>query len=111
MCLKSYITEAEHARVVSLAEQCGLSVSELVRRVVLGQAVNSKMDRQSFLDLLQINADLGRLGGLFKFALSDDSPKIVTPAELRSVLHQIEDCQEEMRKLIRVTEQVVIKRK
>ena len=110
VCLKSYITEAEHARVVSLAEQCGLSASELVRRVVLGQTVNSKVDRQSFLDLLQINADLGRLGGLLKFGLSDESPKVVTPAELRRVLHEVEDCQEEMRQLIRVTEKLVLNR-
>ncbi|MCT4625695.1 hypothetical protein [Halodesulfovibrio sp.] len=110
VCLKSYVTESESDRIVALAKQCGLSVSELVRRVALGQEVNTKVDKEAFLSLLKVNADLGRLGGLLKFALTAEARKVASHREIRELLHQIEDRQEEMRHLIRITEKAVLNR-
>lgn len=110
VCMKSYMTESERDRIAALAEQCGLSVSEFMHRVVLGQEVNSKMDKEAFLNLLKVNADLGRLGGLFKLALTDGVKKIASHKEVRRILHQIEDRQEELRQLISTTEHIVLKR-
>lgn len=110
VCLKSYVTESESDRIVALAKQCGLSISELVRRVALGQDVNTKVDKEAFLSLLKVNADLGRLGGLLKFALTAEARKVASQREIRELLHQIEDRQEEMRQLIRTTEKAVLNR-
>lgn len=110
ICMKSYMTESERDRIAALAEQCGLSVSEFIRRVALGQEVNSKTDKESFLDLLKVNADLGRLGGLFKLALTEKVQKVISYKEIRRVLHQIEDRQEELRRLILLAEEVLLKR-
>lgn len=110
ICMKSYMTESERDRIAALAEQCGLSVSEFIRRVALGQEVNSKTDKESFLDLLKVNADLGRLGGLFKLALTEKVQKVISYKEIRRVLHQIEDRQEELRRLILLAEEVLLRR-
>ena len=110
VCMKSYMTEAERDRIAALAAQCGLSVSEFMRRVVLGQEINSKVDKEAFLDLLKVNADLGRLGGLFKLALTENPRKVTSHREVRRILHEIEDRQEELRQLIRLTEQAVLNR-
>ncbi|WP_082936431.1 plasmid mobilization protein [Halodesulfovibrio spirochaetisodalis] len=110
VCMKSYMTEVERDRIAALAEQCGLSASEFMRRVVLGQEVNSKVDKEAFLNLLKVNADLGRLGGLFKLALTDSVNKVVSYREVRRILHQIEDRQEELRRLISIAERVILKR-
>lgn len=56
--IESYITKEEHEKVVSLAQQCGISVSELIRRLALGQELNSKVDKEAFLDLLKVNQTL-----------------------------------------------------
>ncbi|MEZ6853082.1 plasmid mobilization protein [Halodesulfovibrio aestuarii] len=110
VCMKSYITESERDRIAALAEQCGLSVSEFIRRVALGQEINSKIDKEAFLDLLRVNADLGRLGGLFKLALTENARKVTSHREMRRILHEIEDRQEELRQLISTTEKVVLNR-
>lgn len=108
--IESYITREEHEKVVSLAQQCGISVSELIRRLALGQELNSKVDKEAFLDLLKVNADFGRLGGLFKLALTEKVRKVASHTELRRILHEIEDRQEELRQLIKLIEKVVLKR-
>ncbi|MFA9394756.1 MAG: hypothetical protein ACERJ1_08580 [Halodesulfovibrio sp.] len=110
VCMKSYMTESERDRIAALAEQCGLSVSEFMRRVLLGQEINSKIDKEAFLDLLRVNADLGRLGGLFKLSLTENARKVTSHREVRRILHEIEDRQEELRQLISVTEKAVLNR-
>jgi len=46
-----------------------------------------------------VNADLGRLGGLFKYYLAQGF-KNVPPSEIRKVLHDIEDRQRQLRPVI-----------
>ena len=100
ICLKSYLTAKDYSQIVDISQQCGLSVSELTRRVLLGQEISSKVDRQAFIDLLHVRADLGRLGGLLKLWLSDDTKAKDYTANVRSVLHEIEARQAEMKPLI-----------
>ncbi|SDP01819.1 plasmid mobilization protein [Desulforhopalus singaporensis] len=99
ICLKAYITQDEHDRIKQLAEQTGLSISEYVRRVLSGSRVDSRIDQTAFLAALKVNADLGRLGGLFKLYLSQDRT-IVDPEKIRKVLFEIEDRQDELRPII-----------
>lgn len=100
VCLKAYLTPEEYEFVVDFSGRCGLSISEMTRRVLLGQEISSKVDRQAFLDILKVNADLGRLGGLLKLWLSDDVKSFGLSRDVRPVLREVEKRQAEMKPLI-----------
>jgi phosphate uptake regulator len=53
------LSEPEYSRVLDELEVCGLTVSALARRRILGQSVASRAD-------LAVLAELRRLGGLLK---------------------------------------------
>nr|WP_319490977.1 CopG family transcriptional regulator [uncultured Desulfobacter sp.] len=98
-CLKSYVTAEERAKIQQLSKQTGLSVSDYIRRILTGQSIESRLDQEAFLSALKVNADLGRLGGLFKYYLAQGF-KNVPPGEIRKVLHDIEDRQRQLRPVI-----------
>ena len=97
--LKSYVTEKEYSQIKLLAKQTGFSVSEYIRRILTGQKIESRLDQEAFLSALKVNADLGRLGGLFKYYLTQGF-KNVPPSEIRKVLHDIEDRQRQLKPVI-----------
>jgi len=94
---KTYLTPEEYAQVAARAKQTGLSVSTFVKRVCLGQELRTKTDQQAVLALLKSNADLGRLGGLFKMALSEGKSGALT-FNFRGLLRQIEKSQAQVEK-------------
>ena len=93
--ITTYLTEEEYQCMIQAAVQAGLSVSEYVKRVCLGHSVTSTVDYQAVLALTKANADLGRLGGLFKMSLSEGSAGNSSP-EIRSILKSIEISKEHM---------------
>ena len=97
--LKSYVTKKEYSQIKELAKQTGFSVSEYIRRILNGQRIESRLDQQAFLCALKVNADLGRLGGLFKYYLAQGF-KNVPPGEIRTLLHDIEDRQRQLKPVI-----------
>lgn len=97
--LKSYVTKKEYSQIKQLAKQTGFSVSEYMRRILTGQRIESRFDQEAFLSALKLNADLGRLGGLFKYYLAQGF-KNVPPAEIRKVLDDIEDRQRQLKPVI-----------
>lgn len=91
-------TNEERANVDALADQVKLSVSELLRRLALGQRLPNPNDfagAQAIRDLLKINADQARLGNLLKLALNEiDGP--VNPAmvaRIDGLVVEIQDIQ------------------
>ena len=64
--------EAEHAMIKAGAEATGLSMSAFLRHVGVGYPVRSIVDLRQVAELVKINADLGRLGGLLKLWLAGD---------------------------------------
>lgn len=56
-----------------MALSAKLSVSAYIKKLCLGYEVKSKEDKTAILELAKVSADLGRLGGLFKLALSEKS--------------------------------------
>ncbi|MCW9033514.1 MAG: ribbon-helix-helix protein, CopG family [Alphaproteobacteria bacterium] len=67
-------TQEERVRVDKLAAQLRLSRSELMRRLVLGYHIPKADDFvawEGIRDLLKVNADLARLGNLFKLAIEE----------------------------------------
>lgn len=95
--LKSYITEDELARIRESSQRTGLSVSEFVRRVCLGLRVESREDQKARLELLKVNADLGRLGGLLKQSLAAGHDK----DQVYALLRKIDACQLELKAKVR----------
>ncbi|SDP35740.1 plasmid mobilization protein [Desulforhopalus singaporensis] len=95
----SHVTPEEHQRIKQFAQQAGLSVSEYTRRILTGTKISSRVDQAAFLAALKVNADLGRLGGLFKYFLSQGRT-FIDPAEVRQLLSEIEERQNELRPII-----------
>ncbi|CZP18802.1 conjugal transfer transcriptional regulator TraJ [Legionella pneumophila] len=62
----------EEISIKSNAAQAGLSIAEYLRRVGQGHPIQSAIDKDYILQLSKINADMGRLGGLFKLWLTQD---------------------------------------
>lgn len=105
-CIKSYVTIEEHEQLQKIAEQSGLSVSEYIRRVATNRPIASMVDNQAFLAALKVNADLGRLGGLFKHYISQGF-KNVSPGEIKSLLHQIDLRQRDLSPIISKIRQIL----
>lgn len=95
--LKSYLTPDELDQVIESSEQTRLSLSEFARRVCLGVRIESREDQQVRLELLRVNADLGRLGGLLKRALAEGHDKM----SVIRLLRQIDQTQMELRDKVR----------
>ena len=65
----AYVTPDEYAKIKTLAEQTGLTISEYIRRTSLGHRIESRVDQKAIADLLKLKAELAKQGGLFKLAL------------------------------------------
>jgi len=91
MALYSCVSPEEHATISANAKQAGLSQSTYIKRICLGQPTPSLEKQHTRRDLLRINADLGRLGGLFKLCLSEkQGPLVALHQEVRRILREIE---------------------
>ena len=86
----TYVTDEEHKQLVESAAKAGLTASTFVKRVCLGQRVQSIVDHQAVLAVMKANADLGRLGGLFKKFLSEGNAVGPYADDLRATLRSIE---------------------
>jgi phage shock protein A len=93
--IKSYLTPEEHQELVQSAANAGLSVSAFVKRLCLAQVVHSRVDHQAVLALAKANADMGRLGGLFKMVFAEGRAGLHAD-ELRAVLRSIETTKEQL---------------
>ncbi|MBI4805302.1 MAG: pirin [Desulfovibrio sp.] len=101
MALWCYVNTEEHAIISANAERAGLSRSTYIKRVCLGQPTPSLEKQHARRDLLKVNADLGRLGGLFKLCLTDNAASTqALHSEVRHMLKQIEARQRELKAAI-----------
>ncbi|WP_027190772.1 plasmid mobilization protein [Fundidesulfovibrio putealis] len=101
LALWCYVNTEEHSLISTSAERAGLSRSTYIKRVCLGQPTPSLEKQHARRELLKVNADLGRLGGLFKLCLSEkDTPIQELHTEVRRMLKQIEARQQELKAAI-----------
>jgi len=91
--VKTYLTQGEYDQVAASAAQAGVSVSTFIKRVCTRQAIHSTADQKTVVELFKARADLGRLGGLFKMALSNG---LGNTEELRPILREIEQSQKQV---------------
>ncbi len=104
--LRVPVTAGEGDQIERLAEQTGLSIAAFLRLVGLGHQPRSMIDVEQARELVRVNGDLGRLGGLLKLWLTDDAKLDAlkpenTPAIIRGVLKRIEANQEQMDGIIK----------
>ena len=96
--LRVPVFDNEKTIIEESASQAGLSVAAYLRTVGMGAEVVSIMDHKRIHELAIINGDLGRLGGLLKLWLTNDSlTRDFTPETIRVLLAKIEANQHLMR--------------
>jgi hypothetical protein len=98
--LKVVVSERERAEIETRAAATGLSVSAYLRNLGLGFQPHSTLDQEAILALLKVNADQGRLGGLFKLWLSGQSASSAETMAIRKLLAAIEECQLKLKGLV-----------
>lgn len=92
----------EEEQIKRNAANVGRSVAAYLRNVGLGYEVRGILDYARVDDLVRINGDLGRLGGLLKLWLTnDDRTAQFGEATIRALLSKIEDTQGAMHAVIR----------
>jgi hypothetical protein len=95
--IKVYCLPDEKRRIETSASAAGLSLSNYRLKVGLGYQVTGIVDHERVDELLRINGDLGRLGGLLKLWLTDDVRTAqVGKSTIRAVLARIELTQQRM---------------
>ena len=76
------------------------STAALLRDLALGIEPKSTLDQQAVLDLLKVNADLGRLGGLLKHWLQAKGAKPSEVIEIRTLMDDLVQTQKLLRKKV-----------
>lgn len=92
----------EKREIEESAHRAGISVARYLREVGQGYQIKGVVDYRLVRDLVRVNGDLGRLGGLLKLWLTDDVRTAkFGEATIRALLYRIENTQEEMSQLMR----------
>lgn len=95
--LRVPVTLSEKQEIIEKAGTAGLSLARYMRMVSLGYTVPSVIDNQKIEQLLKINGDMGRVGGLLKMWLTNDVRlKITSKAEIEDTLYAIRSTQNSM---------------
>jgi hypothetical protein len=95
--LKVYCFPDERQTIEQQAHSTGLSKSSYLLRVGMGYPIRSIVDHHHVEELVKINGDLGRLGGLLKLWLSKETPIAGIDARtVRETLKKIDTTQDQM---------------
>lgn len=104
--IKVYCLPEQRSRLLVLATNANLSVSSYLLKVGLGYRVRGMLDHRRVEELVRINGDLGRLGGLLKLWLTNDErTEAFGEATIRALLSKIADTQDTIHE---VMQQVVL---
>lgn len=79
---------AEAVAIKNHAAHCSLSVSAYLRELGLHYHPKSNVDADAVLEMVKVNGDLGRLGGLLKMWLTNKER--IQPEQINGVLDKIE---------------------
>ena len=101
------VSDEEFIKIAEAAESVGLSHSAYLRELGLGYAPAPVYDLEAVEQMMKLNADQGRLGGLIKMWLSNDERLMMFERESLSkaifgVLKQIEELQGELLEVVKM---------
>ncbi len=92
----------EKEAIESYAAKAGKSVAAYLRDVGQGYEIKSVVDYQQVREMARINGDLGRLGGLLKLWLANDSRAALFGSDtIWALLSRIDARQEELGRVMR----------
>ncbi len=93
--IKVYCNYEQRALIQSLAARCDMSLSTFMLKIATSRnPLPDKKQHEELKNLLKINADLGRLGGLLKLWLSNDKrSQLVGKGALHNLLGEISGTQ------------------
>ena len=99
--VKVWVTPEEKTQIAEKAAAHSMSASRYLRALGLAFPVQSTVDQRAVLDLLKINADLGRLGGLIKMWLTsnesfESQSGLAMQRKLEGTLNQIRALQKQL---------------
>jgi predicted transcriptional regulator len=90
------LTDEHVDHLNEIANASGLKRNEVMRRALLGEEIPSAAERRDIQQILRVQKEQNRLGGLLKKALTEREEK----ASLRRTLVEIERNAAELRRLI-----------
>lgn len=100
--VKVYCLPEERAQLQASASAARKSLSTYLLNVGLGYPVRNILDQRCVEDLLRVNADMGRLGGLLKLWLTNDERTAAFgESTIRGLLAKIEATQDELLDVVR----------
>jgi hypothetical protein len=100
--IKVYCLPEEKRLIKSHAEAAGLTASNFLLKLGQGYKVSSLLDNKQIEELARINGDLGRLGGLLKLWLTDDTRTSHFGGDnIRAILSKIEGSQDEIQRVMK----------
>jgi hypothetical protein len=100
--VKVYCLPGERAQLQANARAARKTLSTYLLNVGLGYQVRGVLDGRRVEELLRINADLGRLGGLLKLWLTNDERTATFgAATIRALLAKIEATQDGLLEVVR----------
>ena len=103
--IRARVTEHEYNHIKLKAQNMGLPLSTYIRNISMNYPVKSVADQNALNALLSTRADLGKVGGLLKLALSQKTPLgDRSTVEVEQLLHDIED---KAQKLLLISEQLL----
>jgi hypothetical protein len=100
--VKVYCLPDERADLQANARAARKSLSTYLLNVGLGYPIHSVLDHARIEELIRLNGDLGRLGGLLKLWLTNDERTVAFgESTIRGLLAKIEATQDEVRRVVR----------
>ncbi len=102
-CIKVWVDEQEKRDIEDNAKGCNHSASSYLRNLGVGYTPKSMIDHKSVGDLMQLNGDLGRLGGLLKMLLSNEESFVGHEdkmVEVSSLLNGLNDLRNDIREKV-----------
>jgi hypothetical protein len=100
--VRVYCLPEERAQLLANARAAGKSASTYLLNVGLGYPAPGLLDQRRVEELLRVNGDLGRLGGLLKLWLTNDERTAAFgESTIRALLAKIESTQGELLNVVR----------
>lgn len=94
--IKVLVSETERKELLARSQKTGLPISTFLRSAGLGLRPKTRLDGKVAMELLKVNGDLGRLGGLLKLLISEKTN--VEVSDIRALLEKIDNTMDEIRR-------------
>ena len=99
-----WVKADEKEQIEANAKACKKSASSFLRELGMGYTPKSMVDHEAVSDLMQLNGDLGRMGGLLKMWLTNDEDfrgREGEMVEVATLLSRINELRDEIREKVR----------